>query len=334
MEGKRYRGAAALLLVLCILCTPVFAAQEQGIRLIPSGETVGIHVDACGLLVVGITEVETDGGIRSPAREAGMQIGDFIVAVGSREVTTIQELRDSLTFSPDGVAVRFYRDGREMQLTVTPVCGQNGEGELGLWLRSGVSGLGTMTYIQPENGCFGALGHGVSDSDTGLLLPLKDGKVGCGTVDTIQRGEKGRPGEAKGSLGLDAPIGEISKNTVCGIFGSLAEISDLGKVNTVGICPLDELRCGPAVILSDISGRVTAYSVEISRIYPEGGGRDLLLTITDPELLGLTGGIVQGMSGSPILQNGRLAGAVTHVLVNDPARGYGIGIERMLEAAA
>ena len=334
MEGMRLRSAAALLLVLCILCIPVCAAEEQGVRLIPSGETVGIHVDASGLLVVGISEVETEAGMRSPAREAGMCIGDFILAVGPREVTTIQELRDALAASAGGVAVRFLRDGREMQLTVTPALGERGEKELGLWLRSGISGLGTLTYIVPGEGGFGALGHGVSDGDTGLLVPLKTGRLGYGKVDTIQRGEKGKPGEAKGSLGLDAPIGVVTRNTACGIFGRFSEAPAPDDARAIDICTLSALHCGPAAILSDISGEVRGYAVEISRIYPEGGGRDMLLTITDAELLALTGGIVQGMSGCPILQNGCLAGAVTHVLVNDPARGYGISIERMLEAAA
>ncbi len=331
MEHKRLRRAVLLLLVVCLLCTPVFA---DDIRLVPSGETIGIHVDASGLLVVGISEVESASGPCSPAWDAGMRIGDFIVAIGAQEVTTIQELRDSLSAGSGDVAVRFLRDGREMQLTVSPIYGQSGEGELGLWLRTGISGLGTLTFIDPETQGFGALGHGVSDGDTGLLIPLKSGSIGEASVDSIHRGEKGKPGELKGGLGLDAPIGEITRNTAYGVYGTLS-----GEANTnteaICICPLRALRCGPAVILSDISGSLTSYAVEISRIYPDGGGgRDLLITVTDSTLLSLTGGIVQGMSGSPILQDGCLAGAVTHVLVNDPTRGYGIGIERMLEAAA
>lgn len=335
MEGKRYkRTAAAVLLTICLLCRPVFADWEQ-IRLVPAGETIGIHVDASGLLVVGIAEVETEDGRRSPAWDAGIRVGDILVAVGSRRVDTVQGLREALAESTGEVALRFMRNGKEMQLSVTPVSGPEGEGELGLWLRSGISGLGTMTYYDPVNRRFGALGHGVSDGDTGILIPLRAGRIGSAIVDRIERGEKGKPGEAKGKLGMEAPIGTIERNTGYGIFGVItAEGSPLCG-EAAEICPLRELRCGPALILSDISGTMTAYRVEISRIYPEdGGGRDLLITVTDPALLELTGGIVQGMSGSPILQNDRIAGAVTHVLVNDPTRGYGIGIERMLDAAA
>ena len=331
MEHKRYRRAVLLLLVVCLLCTSVSA---EGIRLIPSGETIGIHVDANGLLVVGIAEVETEKGLCSPAWDAGIRIGDFIVAIGAQKVSTIQELHASLASVAGDVAVRFLRDGREMQLTVHPVYVQDGERELGLWLRTGISGLGTLTFVDPETQNFGALGHGVSDGDTGMLIPLKEGSIGEANVDSIHRGEKGRPGELKGSLGLDTPIGDITSNTSYGIYGTLSGDMRIGN-DAVCICSLQTLHCGPAVILSDISGAIAAYDVEISRIYPDGnGGKDLLITVTDDTLIALTGGIVQGMSGSPILQDGYLAGAVTHVLVNDPTRGYGIGIERMLTAAA
>lgn len=335
MEGKKYkRTAAAVLLTICLLCRPVFADWEQ-IRLVPAGETIGIHVDASGLLVVGISEVETEDGLRSPAWDAGIRVGDILLAVGPMRVDTIQGLREALAESTGEVALRFMRNGKEMQLSVTPVPGPEGEGELGLWLRSGISGLGTMTYYDPENHRFGALGHGVSDGDTGVLIPLRSGQIGSAIVDRIERGEKGKPGEAKGKLGMEAPIGTIERNTGYGIFGVITAEGQPFCGEAAEICPLRELRCGPALILSDISGTTTAYRVEISRIYPEdGGGRDLLITVTDPALLELTGGIVQGMSGSPILQSDRIAGAVTHVLVNDPTRGYGIGIERMLEAAA
>ena len=335
MEGKRYRrGIAVLLLVVYLLCSPVLADWNQS-RLIPGGETIGIHVDTRGLLVVGIVEVETADGIRSPAWDAGIRVGDVLVAVGSRKVNTIQELRKSLAENTGEVAVKIIRSGQEMQLSVMPVFTLAGDEELGLWLRSGISGLGTMTYYDLEKRQFGALGHGISDADIGTLIPIKAGKIGKASVDKIERGEKGKPGEAKGELGIDVPFGTVERNTEYGIFGVIAAGVTTGNRSAREICPLQDLRCGPAQILSDISGTLTAYAVEISRIYPENKkGRDLLITVTDPALLELTGGIVQGMSGSPIIQDDRIAGAVTHVLVNDPTRGYGIGIERMLEAAA
>lgn len=335
MNGKKYRKTGtAILLLIFLLCKPAMAGWEQ-IRLVPSGEMIGIHVDASGLLVVGIAEVDTADGKRSPAWEAGMRVGDFLLAIGNRSVATIQELRESLSAASGDVTVRFMREGKEMQLTVSPVYDKSGIGELGLWLRSGVSGLGTMTYYDPETDAFGALGHGVSDADTGTLIPLKTGQIGRAQVDVIDIGEKGKPGEAKGSLGLDAPIGQIIRNTDSGVFGRLSGNDAYPRGETAEICLMSELHCGPAQILSDISGTMTAYDVEISRVFPNNeDGHDMLITVTNTELLNLTGGIIQGMSGSPILQDGRLAGAVTHVLVNNPARGYGISIERMLDEAA
>ncbi len=333
MDGKKLKRAAAFFLMLCLLCTPISAFDGQQIRLIPSGQTIGIHVDASGLLVVGISEINTSEGPRSPAWDAGIRVGDFIVSIGPNRVTTIQELQEALHADEEQVSVRFYRGKREMQLTVSPIY-EKGDAELGLWLRSGLSGLGTLTFIDPDSGYFGALGHGVSDSDTGILLPLKNGNVVDAQVNMIQRGEKGKPGEVRGNLDMESLIGQITVNSAHGIFGYLqTEIDPDGEA--IGVCPLEDLLCGPAMILSDVSGTLSAYEVEISRIYPKNSaGKDILFTVTDSALLTLTGGIVQGMSGSPIIQNGRLAGAVTHVLVNDSTKGYGISIENMLEAAA
>ena len=333
MEGKRLkRTLLTALLFVCLCCSSVSAA---GVRLIPSGETIGIHVDAKGLLVVGIAEVRNGAGASSPAWEAGLRIGDLIHAVGSCSVATVQELRAALEEAGEQTSLRFIRGGKEMQINVTPARDPDGVPELGLWLRSSMSGIGTMTYLDPVSGTFGALGHGVRDGDTGVLLPLLSGTVGKAAVDTVKPGEKGSPGELKGSLGLESPFGQIDRNTRWGVFGHTDAEPAGESGEAMEICPLEALRCGPACILSDVSGTLKAYTVEISRVFPANDeGRDLLLTVTDPELLALTGGIVQGMSGSPIIQEGKLAGAVTHVLVNDPARGYGIGIERMLGAAA
>ena len=192
--------------------------------------------------------------------------------------------------------------------------------------------IGTMTWYDPASGRFGALGHAVSDMDTGVLLPMRSGIVGRADVDSIVRGSAGQPGELKGNMGLDNPFGSILENREAGIFGVL-EPGALPEVleEPVELCPLGELRCGPAEIVSDVSGSRERYSARILRVYTGDGSRDLLIQVTDERLIRLTGGIVQGMSGSPILQDGRLAGAVTHVLVSDPTKGYGISIEDMLE---
>ena len=331
------KGAAALAVVFLLLLHPA-AAEEGPKRLVPVGAAIGVHLETDGLLVIGMSELETPDGSRSPAYEAGIRSGDLILDVGAIHVSTARQLREALETLGEEVSVRFLRRGKEMQVTVRPEKGEDGQPELGVWLRSGLSGIGTMTWYDPESGRFGALGHAVSDVDTGVLLPMKSGIVGRASVDSIQRGSAGKPGELKGSMGLEAPFGCILENREAGIFGVLepgALPETLGE--PVELCPLRELRCGPAEILSDVSGRQERYSARVLRVYPDGGSRDLLIQVTDERLIGLTGGIVQGMSGSPILQDGRLAGAVTHVLISDPAKGYGVSIEDMLasgEAAA
>lgn len=340
MEAKYRKIAAVLLILVCLAQVPAAAAEPGGaaeaVRLVPVGEAIGIQVEASGLLVVGLTEVQTAQGPASPAWEAGLRTGDLITAVGPVSVSTAAQLRDALSLAEGAVGVRFLRDGRQQQLSVSPALNQAGEPELGVWLRSGLSGIGTMTYYDPETGFYGALGHAVSDAETGVVLPLKTGFIGNARLESIVRGQQGKPGELKGGMGLEAPIGGVLRNTPQGVFGCV-EKDGLGALGgeAVEICPLREVRCGPAALLSDVDGTVRTYEAEITRIYHgQDGSRDLLLTVTDPALLELTGGIVQGMSGSPILQDGRLVGAVTHVLVSDPTKGYCIGIERMLAAAA
>ncbi len=328
------KGAAALTAVLLLLLNPA-AAEEPLRQLVPVGAAIGVHLETDGLLVIGMSELETASGSRSPAYEAGIRSGDLIVDVGAVHVSTARQLREALETEGEEVSVRFIRQGREMQVTIRPERGEDGQPELGVWLRSGLSGIGTMTWYDPASGRFGALGHAVSDVDTGVMLPMKSGIIGKAAVDSIVRGSAGEPGELKGDMGLEAPFGSILENREAGIFGVLepgALPETLGE--PVELCPQRELRCGAAEILSDVSGRQERYTARILRVYPNGGSRDLLIQVTDERLIGLTGGIVQGMSGSPILQDGRLAGAVTHVLVSDPTKGYGISIEDMLDAEA
>ena len=324
------KGAAALAVVLLLTLSPA-AAEGPERRLVPVGAAIGVHLETDGLLVIGMSELETDGGSRSPAFEAGIRSGDLILEVGQVRVSTARQLREALEAEGGEVTVRFLREGKVMEVTVRPEKGEDGQPELGVWLRSGLSGIGTMTWYDPDTGRFGALGHAVSDIDTGVLLPMKCGVVGKASVDSIVRGSEGKPGELKGSMGLEKPFGSILENREAGIFGVL-EPGALPELSgqAVELCPRQELRCGPAEILSDVSGSPERYSARILRVYPGSGSRDLLLQVTDERLIGLTGGIVQGMSGSPILQDGRLAGAVTHVLVSDPTKGYGISIEDML----
>ena len=210
----------------------------------------------------------------------------------------------------------------------------NGVWQLGAWIRDSMAGIGTLTYYDPATGQYGALGHGITDVDTAQLMPLASGAIMETTVKAVKKGAKGDPGELKGDFSVQRDVGTVTVNSSGGIFGTVAEGGFVSGA-ALPVARRSEVTTGPAVILSTISGDDTQeYTVEIVRLCPANrDGRDLLLKVTDPRLLEATGGIVQGMSGSPILQNGRLVGAVTHVLVNDPTRGYGIFAQTMLEQA-
>jgi stage IV sporulation protein B len=199
-----------------------------------------------------------------------------------------------------------------------------------------MAGIGTMTYYDPATGTFGALGHGVSDHDTSLLMPLEEGSILYAEVAGVQKGAVGAPGLLQGAFKTNRDLGVLSSNTQCGIFGRLDDRSMIRGLTPLPVAARDEVEAGPATILSNVSGdEVREYSIEIIKIFAKNPSdpRDFMVRVTDPALLAATGGVVQGMSGSPILQNGKVVGAVTHVLVNDPTRGYAISMDSMLGAA-
>ena len=205
---------------------------------------------------------------------------------------------------------------------------------LGVIVRDGMAGIGTLTYVDPETGSYGALGHGVCDSDTGVLLPLGEGTLLHSLVGAVQRGQSGRPGALQGEFPAGSAVGTVDENTESGIFGTVTDASVYQPLDAVPVADAADIHTGAAEILSNVEGdTVQSYSVEVIKVYPadDAYGRSMMLRVTDPDLLDKTGGIVQGMSGSPVLQDGKLIGAVTHVLVDDPTCGYAISIERMLE---
>ena len=327
----RLRGMAAVWAICALLCGPALAADT----LIPVGQAVGIQLDIEGVLVAGVSEIETADGLASPGKDGGLRVGDIILAVDGAAVHSSQELTERISARGGAdTELTVKRDGRTQQLSVRPAETADGSARLGLWLRDGIAGVGTVTYIDPETGAFGALGHGVNDVESGTLLPLEDGAICPVQVVEVKAGKAGQPGELAGCFEAGREIGEIRDNTSCGIFG-VARDGSLRCGQPIPVAGEEQIRPGPATILTCVAGQtVRAYEVEISPVgLGAGDGRDLMVHVTDPELLAVTGGIVQGMSGSPIIQNGRLVGAITHVLVNDPTRGYGILIENMLAAA-
>ena len=326
----RLRGMAAFCVICMLLSAPALAADA----LVPMGDAVGIQMTVGGVLVAGLSEVETESGVVSPAGQAGVHAGDVIVAADGGEIDSAAALMEAVAAAKGSpLELSLLRNGKSLCVTVTPAKDTDGGFRLGLWLRDGVSGIGTVTYVDPDTGAFGALGHGVNDAKSGTLLPVEEGSVYRAQIVDITRGEAGSPGELSGSFYAGDVLGRIEGNTESGIFGTIKpELCEKSKA--LPVAKPSEVVSGPATILTCVSGQVREYEVEIARTGLAGGaGRDLMVHVTDPELLKLTGGIVQGMSGSPIIQNGKLVGAVTHVLVSDATRGYGIFVEHMLDAA-
>ena len=305
---KKTLGTALWTLLLTSLLTVPACAQE----LIVGGQAVGIQLDTEGVLVAGVSEVQTAEGAVSPAAEAGLQAGDLITAVNGRPVADAPALMDAVAAAgEERLVLSVLRGEQPLALSVAPAVSEDGRPMLGILLRDALSGIGTLTFCDPESGRFGALGHSVNDGGTGLTIPLRGGSVTEAQIVSVQPGAPGRPGELGGVSDLGAVLGRIDRNSDAGIFGFLYERLD-GRLLEIG-----SITAGPASIVATVQGSLPReYAVEVNRVYRDAEGTHAMLSVTDSALLARTGGIVQGMSGSPILQNGRLVGAVTHVSVS------------------
>ncbi len=314
---------APVLLCIWVLAQSVSAAQ----LLVPGGQVIGLS-----LTDHTVTVAAFDQQLGQAAKAAGLRVGDRITRIDTQTIQSAEDVRAALNRSDGAVDISILRDGKAKKLHLEPSITEEGP-RLGVYLKQGVTGIGTVTWYDAETGNFGALGHGVSDQN-GDLVAMETGSAFHATVVSVRKGQCGDPGQLMGALTDRQPIGILVKNTVQGVFGRL-ETGVTGQALPVGSA--DEVHTGSAVIRSTVGdSQIQEYSVEILKIYPNSTatGRNLLLKVTDQRLLETTGGIVQGMSGSPIIQDGKLVGAVTHVLVNDPTTGYGIFIQNMLDAAA
>ena len=312
------------MLVIAVVLSLMQTALAK--ELVPGGKALGIRMSTDGAVVAELTGVDTPAGELYPAAEAGIMKGDVITRIGASPISTAEQLGEALR-ELDGqtVAVTVRRGDRLRQYNVTPVS-SDGEWRLGLVLRNGISGVGTLTFYDPETGVYGALGHSISDSESGTVLPLGEGSVFGAGIESIDKGKVGAPGALNGRSDEAKPLGDIRINCDCGIFGA-GEFE--GEALETG-----EITPGRATILCTLgSDGVREYEITVKKVFDGGGYKAAVLSVTDPGLLERTGGIVQGISGSPILQDGRIVGAVTHVFVNDPSSGYGIGIRDMLSAA-
>lgn len=305
-------------------------------EIVPLGSSIGVKLYTDGLLVVGISDFPSqDGKIVSPAKNSGIREGDIVKSVNGKTVKKAKDFSIGIDERKgEAVEVTVTRDGEPHTYSLTPCRDANGELKLGIWVRSSVAGIGTMTFYDPKTKTYGALGHGIADSDTEQIVPLGSGEVLGAEILSVVRGERGSPGELRGSFSLDEKMGTVEKNTQCGIYGKVND-EGLFKGQVMKTASRGEVKEGRAQIMTDVGDGVKTYDIEIQRVSERKGAETkcMVIKVTDKALLAQTGGILQGMSGSPILQNGKVVGAVTHVFVNDPTRGYGIFIENMLSEA-
>lgn len=305
-------------------------------HLYPSGRPIGIYMETDGVMVIGTSELKTVTGEKKSPADGVVRSGDYILAVDGCEVDNKEELSE-LIYDRDGeVVFTIRRDGEISQVSVQSVCCDDGIHRTGIWVRDDVQGIGTLTYVD-QDGNFGCLGHGISDTDTGKIVEIDDGDLYRASIRDVLRGRIGSPGSLLGVIvySENGLYGEINRNTAKGVFGELdVSALDVCEQDAVPVGYRGEIEIGPAQMLCTVDGETCYYDIEIVKInLGSQDNKGMTIEVTDPRLLEKTGGILQGMSGSPIIQAGKLVGAVTHVLVNDPTRGYGIFIENMLAAA-
>lgn len=311
----------------------VNVSTVKNTKVVPLGNIIGIKLYSNGVLVIGMTEVEG----KKPYENTGIKEGDLITTVDNVTVTTTEELIKCVNNSQGKlVKIKYIREGTEYVTDIEPVKTKEDKYKIGLWVRDGACGIGTATYYDPGTGKIATLGHGIVDRDTDKLITIESGKLLTSTITKIKKGEKGNPGEIKGIINDNQTIGSINLNTDFGIYGNLKEINTLGidKNNSLDIALKNEIKTGEATILLALEDEIRKeYKIEIKKIYKNNteDNKSMLIEITDEKLIEKTGGIIQGMSGAPIIQNGKFIGAITHVLVNNPLQGYAVFGEIMIK---
>jgi len=307
-------------------------------KVIPGGQSVGVRMDVKGVLVVGLEEIQTVDGYKvNPGLEAGLEIGDSILAINNESVDSPEEVKTVVNKQKGQVRLKVRRQGDILNIRISPVqAADDGLYKIGVWVRDKTAGLGTLTFYDPYTKSFGALGHAITDPDTGHILPVERGELLSASVESVKQGTAGIPGEIRGIFyEADEPLGDLNLNTEYGIFGSFyKEFTNPYYPEPLPIGYQNQVEEGPAWILATVDGnKMERYEICIDKVnhQTKPGTKSMVITVTDPRLLKKTGGIVQGMSGSPIIQNDKIIGAITHVFVNDPLKGYGIFIEWMLQ---
>ena len=300
---------------------------------IPIGKAIGMKLYTKGVLVVGMSEIEG----QKPYENSGIETGDKIIEINDTKINTTDELIECVNNSKGkSVEIKYISNNQEEIASIEPVKTSNNEYKLGLWVRDAAAGVGTLTFYEPSTGEFGALGHGINDVDTYDLIDIASGELVSTDIIDIVKGEDGSPGEIRGTIDNGYTLGKIYKNTGFGIYGSINNIAKLNLSHSqeLEVANRNEITTGKAEIICELeNGKSQSYEIEIERIFLDNNqnNKSMLIKVTDEELLEKTGGIIQGMSGAPIIQNGKFIGAVTHVLVNDAKTGYAVFADLMIK---
>ncbi len=305
---------------------------------IPVGNIAGIKLYTTGVLVVGMTEIQgIDNKKYKPFENTGIEEGDTIISINNNKIDNTEELIQVVN-SCDGneIEIQYVHDNKTLECSIKPVQTAKQEYKLGLWVRDSAAGVGTVTFYEPSTGYFGALGHGITDIDTEQLIDISTGEFVTTKILNVIKGESGNPGKIQGTVDNQKNIGTIIKNTKFGIYGKIENLNNI-NIDTskeIELALRDEIQVGKAKIMCSLeNGKIEEYEIEIEKLYKENNydNKSMLIKVTDERLLEKTGGIIQGMSGSPIIQNGKFVGAITHVLVNNPQEGYAVFADIMLK---
>lgn len=300
---------------------------------VPMGNAIGMKLYTAGVLVVGMSEIEG----KKPYENSGIKEGDRIIQINQNQIDNTDDLMKAVNKSDgNNISIKYVRDEKTITTSIKPLKNSRNEYKIGLWVRDAAAGVGTLTFYEPSSGMFATLGHGIMDIDTAELIKIANGELVTTNILSINKGTKGNPGEIRGTIEAGHAIGSISKNTKFGVFGTINKTPYLNTSNTneVQVALREEIKTGKAQIICELeNGKKEYYDIEIQRIFISNNkdNKSMLIKVTDKKLLEKTGGIIQGMSGAPIIQNGRFVGAVTHVLVNDPSIGYGVFADIMLK---
>lgn len=302
-------------------------------KVIPMGNAIGMKLYTDGVLVVGMSEIEG----KKPYENSGIKEGDRIVQIDKKAIDNTEDLMEAVNkCSGKEISVKYIRDNTTITTSIKPIKNSGNQYKIGLWVRDAAAGVGTLTFYEPSSGMFGTLGHGILDVDTSELIKIANGELVTTNILNITKGKKGDPGEIRGTIESGHTIGNIDKNTSFGVFGTLNKTPYINIQNNdeIEVALREEIKIEDAQIICELeNGKREKYNIKIQKVFLNNNkdNKSMLIKITDEKLLEKTGGIIQGMSGAPIIQNGKFIGAVTHVLVNDPTIGYGVFADIMIK---